>query len=200
LNLSSSEVMSLAYLIALFLALSGWLFITFFREPNKTTQSFFSWVLLFFGIASAYGLWSKYESKNLLEASLTQLNDNTFQILKANDGHFYTDLLINQKLVDFLIDTGASTTTLTADDAKKVGISVSRLQFSKPIQTANGIAMFANHSVESVKWLNQELGPRVLSISNNGLNQSLLGMDIIKNFDHFSISGDKMFITSHSSN
>ena len=99
-----------------------------------------------------------------------------------------------------LIDTGASTTTLTADDASKVGISVSQLQFSKPIQTANGIALFANHSVESVKWLNQELGPRVFSISNNGLNQSLLGMDIIKKFDHFSISGNKMFITSQSSN
>ena len=58
--------MSLSYLIVLFLALSSWLFITFFREPNKTSQSLFSWLLIFFGVVAAYGLWSKYEAKNLL--------------------------------------------------------------------------------------------------------------------------------------
>lgn len=192
--------MSLSYLIVLFLALSSWLFITFFREPNKTSQSLFSWLLIFFGVAAAYGLWSKYEGKNILGSSLIQLDNNSYQLTKSEDGHYYADILVNGKIINFLIDTGASITTITAADADKIGIPVSSLKYLSPVQTANGIAMFANYNVKSVQWLNRELGPSILHVSNNGLNKSLLGMDIIKKFDRFSILGDKMFITSLKSN
>jgi len=192
--------MSLLYLVVLFLVLSSWLFITFFREPNKTSQSLFSWLLIFFGVAAAYGLWSKYEAKSLLGSSIIQLDDNSFQLAKSEDGHYYADILINDKIINFLIDTGASTTTLTTSDANKIGIPISNLKYSNRVQTANGIAMFANYNMKSIQWLNRELGPIILHVSNNGLNQSLLGMDIIKKFDRFSILGDKMFIKSLRSN
>ena len=192
--------MSLSYLVVLFLALSGWLFVTFFREPNKTSQSLFSWLLIFFGVAAAYGLWSKYEAKNLLGSSIVQLDDNSYQLTKSEDGHYYADILVNGKIINFLIDTGASITTIKASDADKIGIPISSLKYLSPVQTANGIAMFANHNVKSIQWLNRELGPSILHVSNNGLNQSLLGMDIIRKFDRFSILDDKMFITSIESN
>ena len=195
-NLSTPELMSLLYLVVLFLALSSWLIVNFFREPNKTSQSLFSWLLIFFGVAAAYGLWSNYEGKKLLETAVIQLNENSYQLTKSEDGHYYANILVNGTIINFLIDTGASTTTLTASDANKVGIPMLNLKYSDRVYTANGITMFANHNVKSIQWLNRELGPITLHISNSALNQSLLGMDIIEKFDRFSILGDKMLITS----
>jgi clan AA aspartic protease (TIGR02281 family) len=54
------------------------------------------------------------------------------------DGHFYPKVTINGTLVRLMADTGATVVSLSAEDARKVGIDPQSLPFTDEAQTANG--------------------------------------------------------------
>ena len=60
------------------------------------------------------------------------------KIRKRLDGHFTANAEVNGKAIAMIVDTGASTIVLSPEDAKKVGIDVSKLSYSVPVLTANG--------------------------------------------------------------
>lgn len=60
-------------------------------------------------------------------------------VLHANaQGHFLTDGLLNGRPVTFLIDTGASLVSMSADLAKNLGINYEQAQRVVKVNTANG--------------------------------------------------------------
>jgi len=116
-------------------------------------------------------------------------------ITRANDGHFHLDARANGADVRFLVDTGATTTALTLDDARRVGIAVDSLGFNRPVQTANGIAYFAGATLDSL-----EIGPYhiatvpVAIMPAGAMDTSLLGMSTIDRFSSWHVEGDKMVL------
>src|SRR5690606_23344176 len=69
----------------------------------------------------------------------------------SDDGHFTATDLINGSPVSVLIDTGASIVALSHEDAERVGVQVSPDDFTKRVQTSNGIAKVAPILLESIK-------------------------------------------------
>lgn len=116
-------------------------------------------------------------------------------ITRADDGHFYLDAQANGADVRFLVDTGATTTALTLDDARRVGIAVDSLGFNRPVQTANGIAYYASAMLDSL-----EIGPYhiatvpVAIMPAGSMDTSLLGMSTIDRFSSWHVEGDKMVL------
>jgi aspartyl protease family protein len=55
----------------------------------------------------------------------------------APDGHFWVEAQLNGETVRFLIDSGATTTSISGDTARRVGIEPSR-GFPALVKTANG--------------------------------------------------------------
>lgn len=95
------------------------------------------------------------------------------------DGQFWTDARVNNGIVKFLVDTGASSVALTPEDARRAGIKLDMLDYSVPIQTAGGenVAAYVNLryiSIGSVTVRNV----RALVVPE-GLNTSLLGMTFL---------------------
>jgi aspartyl protease family protein len=116
-------------------------------------------------------------------------------VRRSNDGHFKVDAEVNGVPVRFLIDTGATTTVLTAADAKRAGIDTSTLAFDRGVQTANGLAFFAR------TWLNSlTIGPyRLASVPvgvmpAGAMDTSLLGMSTINRFSSWRVEGDRMVL------
>ena len=114
---------------------------------------------------------------------------------RSDDGHFHIDAEANGVPVRFLIDTGATTTVLTAADARRAGIDTSALSFDRAVQTANGLAFFAR------AWLDRlTIGPyRLASVPvgvmpAGALDTSLLGMNTINRFSSWRVEGDKMVL------
>ncbi len=116
-------------------------------------------------------------------------------IARSGDGHFHIDAKANGTPVNFLVDTGASTTVLTLRDAERAGINTAALQFDRPVTTANGIAMFASATLDSL-----EIGPYRLSnlrigvMPEDALETSLLGMNTINRFAGWRVEGDRMML------
>lgn len=71
--------------------------------------------------------------------------------LQVDDqGHFVTDVEINGRDVELMVDTGASLVVLTYDDASRAGVSVSDSDFTAKSRTANGIARNALVTLDKV--------------------------------------------------
>jgi len=115
---------------------------------------------------------------------------------KARNGHFQVRMEVNGATILALVDTGATTTVLTADDAERAGIATEDLLFTIPVMTANGQAMAAWSSIETLSIGPIERNRVPVLISQPGqLAQSLLGMQFLSSLSSFEMRGDRLILT-----
>ncbi|MCB1470556.1 MAG: TIGR02281 family clan AA aspartic protease, partial [Rhizobiaceae bacterium] len=112
---------------------------------------------------------------------------------KLANGHFEVDAQVNGAPVRMMIDTGATTTVMTAKDAARAGIETSTLNFQVPVSTANGQALAARAVIQEIRVgaIDRRSMP-VLVAAEGMLQQSLLGMNFIGTLSGFDIRGDRM--------
>lgn len=116
-------------------------------------------------------------------------------LFRRADGHFVADVAVNGVAVTMLVDTGASTLTLSYEDAGRVGLQVDQLSFSVRILTANGVSEAAPARLDRVA-----LGPiavnrvRALVARPGRLNESLLGIGFLSRLESYEVRGDQMIL------
>ncbi|WP_054313031.1 TIGR02281 family clan AA aspartic protease [Mesorhizobium sp. 1M-11] len=119
----------------------------------------------------------------------------TVTLDKGNNGHFQARILVNGKPIDAVVDTGATTTVLTAEDARTAGIDPDGLNYTVRVSTANG-----NANAAAVRTNELALGGiarrdmPVLIAAPGTLGQSLLGMNFISSLSGFDMRGDRMIL------
>jgi len=108
------------------------------------------------------------------------------QVLKAADGHYWADALIEGRAVRVMVDTGASVVALTRDDAARLGLDLESTDFSGTVITASGPVRAAPVRLQAVAVA----GARVTSVEalvvEHGLPHSLLGMSYLGRLSSFS--------------
>ena len=132
----------LVYYGILLAALLGGVLLTRRGQMGKTLRQFGLWALIFGGIVMAYGVWEDISRNST--GSFARVNELGNVVLeKQRDGHFHATVVINGAPIDTLVDTGATLTVLTPQDATRAGFDMDRLQFSGQARTANGIVATA---------------------------------------------------------
>lgn len=109
-------------------------------------------------------------------------------------GHFVADALVNGTHVRFMVDTGASDVALTADDARRLGIDMTKLAYTLPYSTANGTAMAAPVTLDEIDIAGIRVRNVRASVSRDGLTQSLLGMSFLDQLRGFEFQGDRLVL------
>jgi len=99
-------------------------------------------------------------------------------------GHVALTAMVNGAPVRFLVDTGASRVTLTAEDARAAGISPGELVFNQRSQTANGLAREAPVILREIR-IDRLSIDNVSAAVNENLNMSLLGMSFLRRLKSF---------------
>lgn len=184
----------LVYYGILLAALLGGVLLMRRGQMGKTLRQFGLWTLIFGGIVMAYGMWEEISRNSA--GSFARVNERGNVVLeKHRDGHFHATVVINGAPIDTLVDTGATLTVLTPQDATRAGFDIDRLQFSGQASTANGIVATAPIRLDRVA-----LGPfeerNVRAAVNGGnLDKSLLGMEFLSRFGRLEITRDKLIIT-----
>ncbi len=161
---------------------------------SQTLQQAMIWGLIFVGTITAYGFSDVFQ-KQIFPSTAVQNDAGSVTLSRANDGHFYANLKINDRFVEFVIDTGASAIVLTKDDAQRVGIDTDSLNYLGQAETANGTVSTAYTRLGSVA-----LGDIIdynlpASVNGGELFGSLLGMDYLNLFSEFRINGDTLTLT-----
>lgn len=116
--------------------------------------------------------------------------ERSVRIRRRNDGHFTASVAVNGASVSMLVDTGASTVVLRQADAKKLGIDLTGLKYTVPVQTANGIAYAAHARLKNVTIGSIEVANIEALVAQPGvLKESLLGMTFLSRLRSYEFSG-----------
>jgi clan AA aspartic protease (TIGR02281 family) len=109
-------------------------------------------------------------------------------------GHVALMAMVNGTPVRFLVDTGASRVTLTAEDARAAGIDPSGLVFNQRSQTANGLAREAPVTLREIR-IDRLSIDNVSAAVNENLTVSLLGMSFLRRLKSFEMRDGSLIIS-----
>lgn len=114
---------------------------------------------------------------------------------RMGNGHFEVRALVNDASISVMIDTGATSTVLTSDDARRAGLAPEDLSYTVPVTTANGRAHAARAVVEEIR-IGDIVRTRVpvLVAASGRLDQSLLGMNFIGTLSGFDMRGERLIL------
>jgi aspartyl protease family protein len=109
------------------------------------------------------------------------------RIPMAIDGHFWVDARLNGKKVKFLVDSGATMTTVDRDTALAAGVEVSprRDQF---VRTGNGIIRVSSGRAAELKVGAIERHDVGLQIADND-DLNVLGMNYLSSLSRWGVEG-----------
>jgi aspartyl protease family protein len=112
---------------------------------------------------------------------------------RSADKHFYANASVNGHGIRFLVDTGASETALTEEDARKVGIAIDPQQYELLGQGASGIVRGQYIELKSI-----ELGgiheKNAKAVVVQGATVSLLGQPFLESIDEIVIRKGEMVL------
>lgn len=114
------------------------------------------------------------------------------RLARAADGHFYADAMVNGAPVRFMVDTGASSIALSAEDARRVGLAFSAGEFTGQAQTASGTVGIKPVALDRVTIGPLEATQVDAAIVEQGLGISLLGQSWLRRVGTVTINGDVM--------
>ncbi len=193
-DLAGDEQAILAYLVLLLLIIGGSMVISSRAQMNRSLQQLAIWGLIIVGLIAAYSLRDQIEATLYPERPILS-ERGTVSFNRARDGHFYAELLVNGKKIEFVIDTGATDIVLTETDAARLGYRTEDLVFSGQASTANGIVLTARIQLDTISL--GRFTDRNLNASVNGgeLDTSLLGMRYLGLFRKIEIEGSRMTLT-----
>jgi aspartyl protease family protein len=123
-----------------------------------------------------------------------QVAGSTMRIRKSDDAHFHVRAEVNGKPVDFLIDSGATTTTLSQASAMDAGVEPSG-GFPVVIETANGTveARRARIATLVIGSIRQDDAPAL--IGNEELGETnLLGMSFLSSLKSWRVEGATLIL------
>lgn len=117
----------------------------------------------------------------------------TVTIVRSDNGHFEAVAGINGVSVRFLIDTGATSIVLSAQDARAAGIDPDSLDYTIATQTANGIARSARAVIETLYLGGIERKKMQVLVAQPGrLGRSLLGQQFLESLSSYEKRGDRL--------
>jgi len=139
------------------------------------------WVV---GLALATLLMNNWleKQRNPNNAVVTSLAGDKRQITlqRGRHGHYLLTGKINGFSVDFLVDTGASSVSIPADFAERIGL---RRGTPIRISTANGISTAYQTRIESLEMGELEVRNATAHINPGLSDEVLLGMSVLKHYE-----------------
>ena len=165
---------------------------------GKTLQMAAAWVGIF-GVAFVLFLfrgemgevWAR--AKADLGGGAGQTVQGTYRIAKRDDGHFWINARVNGKAVRFMVDTGATVTSMSRETADAVGIVPSG-GFPVIVQTANGMVENQRGRIGQL-----EVGPIVqrdapVLIGSTLGDTNLLGMSFLGALRGWRVEGNTLIL------
>jgi len=185
-----NQALSLVYLLVILIAVLSAFSLR--RIPlGKTVRMVLAWVLIFAALFAIFALRDDFRALgSRLWAAVTgadsqEVHGNELRIAMADDGHFWANGEINGHSARFLIDSGATVTTIGPALARDAGVAPDGDRTM--VETANGIAQVDRASA------NVTLGPiarrdlRVFIAREDATN--VIGMNFLSTLSRWSVEG-----------
>ena len=109
------------------------------------------------------------------------------RIPMAIDGHFWVDGRLNGQRVKFLVDSGATMTTIGRDTANRTGIEVSPTP-DQMVRTGNGLVKVSSGRARSLQIGSIERRDVGVHVADND-DLNVLGMNFLSSLERWGVEG-----------
>lgn len=191
------QALTLVYLFGCLVLVASSLLVR--RLPfGQTLKMMFAWVLVFAALFAVIALRHDFLALGrrimgeITGSAGQQTQGGELRIRRSDDGHFWVDAEANGRPVRFMIDSGATTTTLSAAAARGAGIEPSD-GFGVMVDTANGTVMMQRGSIARFA-----LGPiaqenlAVHIAPSDTIN--VIGMNLLSSLRGWGVEGDTLVL------
>ena len=179
--MEENDFASLIYLSVFAAVILGSVLISRRGELGKVFRQVGIWFLIFVSVVALVASWQDIRQSG--QSISSQISEGGSIIIpKEVDGHYHLTLTINDRDINFLIDTGASDIVLTRQDAARVGLDPDQLDYWGTANTANGTVRLATVRLGTVR-LGDLVDKNVrASVNDAVMKKSLLGMRYLSKF------------------
>ena len=169
------------------------------REPAaKMLQMALAWVVIFaagfvlFTFRDNFG-WVAQRLRAEAVGTPVQEGGET-RIPMSIDGHFWVEATINGHPTKFLVDSGATTTTIDRQTANAAGIEVSTRR-DRYVRTGNGVIRVASGRANELSIGGIRRRDVALEIADND-DLNVLGMNYLSSLSRWSVEGRWLVLVS----
>jgi aspartyl protease family protein len=163
-------------------------------------KMFIGWVLIFavgFVVFTLKDEFLALGNRVLLETRggvVEETKGGEIRIRQAPDGHFWVTAQVNGQDVRFLVDSGATTTSISSDTARRVGIAPRAGRAL--VQTANGIVAVQRGQAETLKIGSIERRDVAVHISDAFGDMNVIGMNVLSTLSAWGVEGRTLVLRS----
>ena len=163
-------------------------------------KMFVGWVLIFGAAFVVFTLKDEFlalGNRLLLETrgGVEETAPGEIRIRQASDGHFWVTAEVNGEPVRFLIDSGATTTSLSRETAQRVGIRLSG-GLQAMVRTANGVVMVDRGRADSIAVGPIRRNDVGVHVSDAFGDMNVIGMNFLSTLSSWSVEGRSLVLRS----
>jgi aspartyl protease family protein len=122
----------------------------------------------------------------------------TLRVPMAEDGHFWVRARVNGTELRFMIDSGATTTTMSTEAARAAGIEINESGFPVMLETANGSARAYRARIDRLVLGPIESSDLAALVSPTLGNTNLLGMNFLSSLESWRVEGQTLVLQPRS--
>jgi aspartyl protease family protein len=202
-GLETGDFASLVYRMALLIFIGGAVLALFRERIAEAFQAAMFWVVI--GLLLAVGYTYRHDMRDVAERVLTELlpgralsRGGIVEIARGNRGEFQIVAEINGARTSTIYDTGASAVVLTQEAAKAAGLPLDFLNYSVPVETANGRARAAPVTLDRIRvgGIEERAVPALIAQPGQ-LRTSLLGMSFLNRLKSSEVRGDRLVLRAN---
>lgn len=167
---------------------------------GQTARYALSWVLIFGVVIVLFSF--RNEAGEVFQKVTRQLDPSeplqsgqTVRILRGDDGHYSVTARVNGQAVRFLIDTGATTSTMSREAATAAGVEVSDSGFGVLVETASGTAMMRRARISELSIGEIRRNDLAILVSDDIEDLNLLGMNFLSSLSSWRVEGRELILT-----
>lgn len=191
------QALNLVYLIGCLLLVGSALAVR--RLPlGQTLKMMIAWALIFAAFFAMIALRHDFLAlgrRILGEATGSagqQAQGGELRIRRSDDGHFWAAAEVNGRPLRFMIDSGATTTTLSVAAARAAGIEPSD-NFGVMVDTANGTVVMQRGRIARLQLGPIERADVAIHIAPNDM-VSVIGMNLLSSLRGWGVEGDTLVL------
>jgi aspartyl protease family protein len=169
---------------------------------GQSLKMVLAWLLIFGAVFLAFALKDDFIAlghrayAEVTGDNVVASGHGEIRIRQSDDGHFWINGEVNGHAVRFLVDSGATITTLSRGTAHGAGVEPSG-GFGVMVDTANGAAMFDRGAIDRLKVGPIERGGLAVHISRMEEDDlDVLGMNFLSSLSAWGVEGRTLVLKS----
>ncbi len=196
--MSTDQTAEFVYLLAILVFVASAFLVR--RVPiGRGLQMFAGWVIIFLAVFVAFSLRDpivefarQVMDERRAESTGLQVGGE-LHVARSLDGHYWVDGSLNGVATRFLIDSGATTTSISGKTARAAGIEP-RGGFPAIVQTANGTVAVQRGRAERLRVGEIQRENLAVHISDGFGETNVLGMNFLSSLEGWGVERGRLIL------